>query len=76
MLVIFVGIQFGGGLYEKLAIVPLWAEVPGDRVLDQMHTTGMYQAGRAFWPFVSVPVACAARKVIAPGQAGRVVPLR
>jgi hypothetical protein len=25
--------------------------------IDQMQTTGMYQAGRAFWPFVSVPVA-------------------
>jgi hypothetical protein len=57
LLVIFVGIQFGGGLYEKLAIVPIWAEVPGDQVLDQMQTTGMYQAGRLFWPFVSVPVA-------------------
>jgi hypothetical protein len=57
LLVIFVGIQFGGGLYEKLAIVPLWAEVPGDQVLDQMQASGMYRAGRAFWPFVSVPVA-------------------
>jgi len=57
LLVIFVGIQFGAGLYEKLAIVPLWAEVPGDQVLDQIQTSGMYRAGRAFWPFVSVPVA-------------------
>jgi hypothetical protein len=57
LLVIFVGIQFGGGLYEKLVIVPLWAGVPGDQVLDQIHASGMYRAGRAFWPFVSVPVA-------------------
>jgi hypothetical protein len=57
LLVIFVGIQFGGGLYEKLAIVSVWAEVPGDQVLDRMQASGMYRAGRAFWPFVSVPVA-------------------
>jgi hypothetical protein len=57
LLVIFVGVQFGGGLYEKLGVVPLWAGVPGDQVLDQIHASGMYTAGRAFWPFVSLPVA-------------------
>lgn len=57
LLVIFVGIQLGAGLYEKLAVVPLWADAPGDQVLDRMHASGMYRAGRAFWPFVSVPVA-------------------
>lgn len=57
LLVIFVGIQLGGGLYEKLGIVPLWAEVPGEHVLERMHASGMYRAGRAFWPFVSPPVA-------------------
>jgi len=29
LLVIFVGIQFGAGWYEKLAIVPLWADAQG-----------------------------------------------
>lgn len=57
LLVVFVGIQFGAGLYEKLAVVPLWAEVPPDQVLDQMRTSGMWDAGRVFWPFVSPPVA-------------------
>lgn len=57
LLVIFVGIQFGAGLYEKLAIVPLWAEVPADQVLDRMRESGMWAAGRAFWPFVSPVVA-------------------
>lgn len=57
LLVIFVSIQFGAGLYEKTAIVPLWAHVPGDTVLEQLHATGMYHASRAFWPYVSPAVA-------------------
>ena len=57
LLVIFVGVQFGAGLYEKQAIVPLWADVPPDQVLDQMRASGMWTAGRAFWPFVSPAVA-------------------
>jgi hypothetical protein len=57
LLVIFVGIQFGAGLYEKLAIVPLWADASADQVLAAMESSGMKRAGRAFWPFVSPMVA-------------------
>lgn len=57
LLVIFVGIQFGAGWYEKLAIVPLWADASADQVLAAMETSGMRRAGRAFWPFVSPVVA-------------------
>ena len=57
LLVVFVGIQLGAGLYEKLAVVPRWSRVPGEQVLEAMHASGMYAAGRVFWPFVSVPVA-------------------
>jgi Domain of unknown function (DUF1772) len=57
LLVIFVGVQFGAGLYEKQAIVPLWADVPPAQVLDHIRTSGMWTAGRAFWPFVSPVVA-------------------
>jgi hypothetical protein len=57
LLVIFVGIQFGAGLYEKLAIVPLWADASADQVLAAMESSGMKRAGRAFWPFVSPVVA-------------------
>ena len=57
LLVIFVGIQFGAGLYEKLAIVPLWADASADQVLAAMESSGMKRAGRAFWPFVSPIVA-------------------
>jgi hypothetical protein len=57
LLVVFVGIQFGAGLYEKLAVVPLWADVSANQVLDRMKDSGMWNAGRLFWPFVSPPVA-------------------
>lgn len=60
LLVIFVGIQFGAGWYEKLAVVSLWADLPPDQVLDGMNESGMHRAGRAFWPFVSPVVAVAA----------------
>ena len=53
LLVIAVGVQFGAGLYEKLAIVPLWSGVDPASVLPAMRESGMYRAGRAFWPFVS-----------------------
>jgi hypothetical protein len=57
LLVIFVGIQFGAGWYEKLAIVPLWADASADQVLAAMDSSGMKRAGRAFWPFISPVVA-------------------
>jgi hypothetical protein len=57
LLVIFVGIQFGAGWYEKVAVVPLWADASADQVLAAMEATGMKRAGRVFWPFVSPVVA-------------------
>ena len=57
LLVIFVGIQFGAGWYEKLGIVPLWDDQPPGEVLSAMEDSGMKRAGRAFWPFVSPVVA-------------------
>jgi hypothetical protein len=57
LLAIFVGVQFGAGWYEKLGIVPLWANQPPEQVLAAMENSGMKRAGRAFWPFVSPVVA-------------------
>ncbi|TDC61032.1 DUF1772 domain-containing protein [Micromonospora sp. KC207] len=57
LLVVFVGVQFGAGLYEKIVVVPLWDSVPPSDVLAAMERSGMYNAGRAFWPFVSPVVA-------------------
>jgi hypothetical protein len=51
LLVIFVGIQFGAGLYEKLAIVPLWADASADQVLAAMENSGMKRAGRGLLAF-------------------------
>jgi hypothetical protein len=53
LLVVFVGIQFGAGLYEKLVVVPQWADLPGDLVVGEIEASGMKSAGRVFWPFVS-----------------------
>ncbi|MEV0705121.1 DUF1772 domain-containing protein [Saccharopolyspora sp. NPDC050389] len=52
-LAIFVGIQFGAGLYEKLVVVPQWSSLPGDQVVAAIENSGMKAAGRVFWPFVS-----------------------
>jgi hypothetical protein len=57
LLVIFVGIQFGAGLYEKRVVVPQWAGLPAEQVIGEIEASGMKAAGRAFWPFVSPPVA-------------------
>jgi hypothetical protein len=57
LLVVYVGLQFGAGLYEKIVIVPLWDSVPPRDVLAAMERSGMYDAGRVFWPFVSPVVA-------------------
>jgi hypothetical protein len=57
LLVIFVSIQFGAGWYEKLVVVPLWADVSADHVLAALDDSGMRRAGRVFWPFVSPVVA-------------------
>ncbi|MEV0028362.1 DUF1772 domain-containing protein [Nocardia sp. NPDC050793] len=53
LLVIFVGIQFGAGWYEKLAVIPMWADTPPDELFPAMEASGFKKAGRAFWPFVS-----------------------
>jgi hypothetical protein len=53
LLVIFVGVQFGAGLYEKLVVVPQWADLAGALVVGEIDASGMRSAGRVFWPFVS-----------------------
>jgi hypothetical protein len=53
LLVVFVGVQFGAGLYEKLVVVPQWADLPGEMVVGRIDASGMTSAGRVFWPFVS-----------------------
>ncbi|MGW5386733.1 DUF1772 domain-containing protein [Nocardia sp. NPDC003963] len=57
LLVIFVGIQFGAGWYEKLGVIPQWTDVPTVGAHEAMTESGFHRAGRAFWPFVSPAVA-------------------
>lgn len=57
LLVIFVGIQFGAGWYEKLGVIPEWTGVPAADARAAMSLSGFERAGRAFWPFVSPVVA-------------------
>ncbi|MGW4849584.1 DUF1772 domain-containing protein [Nocardia brasiliensis] len=57
LLVIFVGIQFGAGWYEKLSVIPMWDNARPDELLPAMEASGFKKAGRAFWPFVSPVVA-------------------
>lgn len=57
LLVVFVGVQFGAGWYEKIVVVPLWDGVPPREILTAMQESGMKDAGRRFWPFVSPIVA-------------------
>lgn len=56
LLVIFVGVQFGAGLYEKIVVVQLWDDVAPREVLAAMEQSGMKDAGRHFWPYVSPAV--------------------
>ena len=44
LLVIFLGIGTGAGLYESRVVVPIWAETPPETWV---------QTGTAFWAFVS-----------------------
>lgn len=57
LLAIFVGIQFGAGWYEKLAVIPLWSDLPADESFAAIRDSALYRSGRAFWPFVSPAVA-------------------
>ena len=57
LIIAFVGIEIGGGLYEWRCIYPLWGKDPTPQNLKQkIHESGQELAGRRFWPFVSPPV--------------------
>lgn len=54
LLILWTAVQLGAGLYEKRAVIPLWAaEVSpatlGQRLADSGHTA----SSTRFWPFVS-----------------------
>lgn len=57
LLVLWAGIQLGGGLYEKQVIVPQWASVPAEQLQEALARTGQKDSATRFWAFVSPPVA-------------------
>ena len=57
LFVIWVGIQFGAGLYEKQIVVPQWSTVPPEEVGDALSRSGQESSALKFWAFVSPPVA-------------------
>ena len=57
LFVIWVSIQYGGGLYEKQIIVPLWVEAAPDQLTTVLETSGQKDSAMGFWAFVSPPVA-------------------
>lgn len=57
LFVIWVGIQFGAGLYEKQIVVPQWSTVPPEEVGDALSRSGQENSALKFWAFVSPPVA-------------------
>lgn len=57
LFVIWVGIQFGAGLYEKQIVVPQWSTVPPDEVGEALSRSGQESSALRFWAFISPPVA-------------------
>jgi hypothetical protein len=57
LFVVMVGIQLGGGLYEKRVVVPQWSTVAPSEVGPALARSGQEASARSFWAFVSPPVA-------------------
>ena len=56
LLVIWVGIQLGGGLYEKRVVVPQWSSAPPSEIGAAITRSGQEASALRFWAFVSPPV--------------------
>lgn len=56
-LILWGGVQLGGGLYEKQAVVPLWSQEPTpDGLGERLAACGATGSSTRFWPFVSPAV--------------------
>ena len=72
LFVIWVGIQFGAGLYEKQIVVPQWSNVPPEEVGDALSRSGQESSALKFWAFVSpVALLALANAVVARRTTGR-----
>lgn len=73
LLLLWAGVQLGGGLYEKRVVIPLWATNPTpDTLSHRLAETGETGSAMRFWPFVSPVVLLLAvlNMVFAWGHAG------
>lgn len=57
LLVMWVSIQFGAGLYEKRVIVPIWMEAEPHELTAVLESSGQKDSAFRLWAFVSPPVA-------------------
>jgi hypothetical protein len=54
LLLLWTGVQLGGGLYEKRVVIPLWATDPTpDTLSRRLAECGETGSATRFWPFVS-----------------------
>jgi hypothetical protein len=54
LIVVFQGIEIGGGFYEWRCIYPLWSKDPKPQDFNaRLAASGQELAGRRFWPFIS-----------------------
>jgi hypothetical protein len=55
LLLFFVQLGIGGGLYETLVMYPRWKhDITPDNLVQKLEDAGQLRANRAFWPFVSI----------------------
>jgi hypothetical protein len=52
-MVVMMGIQLGGGLYEHTSALPEWSTAPGDELRAALLHSAQTNASAAFWPFVA-----------------------
>ena len=54
LLILFVSLNLGGGLYECLVIYPNWnKDVTPANLVQKLKDSGQWLANRRFWPVVS-----------------------
>jgi hypothetical protein len=54
LLILWTAMQLGAGLYEKRAVIPLWAENATPATLGQrLEESGHTASSTRFWPFIS-----------------------
>lgn len=54
LLILFVSLNIGGGLYETLVVYPNWKkDITPDNLVSKLKSSGQWLANGRFWPLVS-----------------------